>query len=77
LAASFPVILGIIGDKFASRSGTAFGVALTIALTGNIIINYGFGIVGKTMDFTAFPPILAGLGILTFTFLIISTKKNN
>lgn len=77
LASSFPVILGIIGDKFARRSGTAFGVALTIALTGNIIINYGFGIIGKVIDFTAFPLILGGIGILTFIFLIISIKKTN
>ncbi|HEX5654633.1 MAG TPA: MFS transporter [Chitinophagaceae bacterium] len=43
IAAGFPVILGYIGQLYASLSGTAFSIAFVIALGGNMIINYIFG----------------------------------
>lgn len=43
LAGGFPVMLGILGDRFAGRLGTAFSVALVIGLTGNMIVNYLMG----------------------------------
>ena len=43
LAGGFPVILGYVGQLYANLSGTAFSIALVIALTGNTIINYAFG----------------------------------
>jgi len=42
LAAGFPVILGYVGQMFASLSGTAFSIAMVIALIGNFIINFAF-----------------------------------
>lgn len=45
LAAGFPVMLGIVGERFSAISGKAFSVAFTIALTGNILINYLMGII--------------------------------
>ena len=49
LAAGFPVILGYVGQLYATLSGTAFSIALVIALTGNTIINYLFGLVADTV----------------------------
>ncbi len=43
LAAGFPIMLGIVGQKFQELSGTAFSLAFTIALSGNMIINYAMG----------------------------------
>lgn len=46
-AAGFPVMLGLAGVRFAEFSGTAFSIILTVALAGNIIINYVTGIIVK------------------------------
>src|SRR5690606_29358150 len=45
LAAGFPVMLGFAGARFAELSATAFSIILTVALAGNMIINYVTGIV--------------------------------
>lgn len=47
LAAGFPIMLGIVGEKFKELSGTAFSIAFTIALLGNMIINYSMGVVAQ------------------------------
>ena len=45
MAAGFPVMLAIIGSLYSAFSATAFSVAMSIALIGNILVNYGMGIV--------------------------------
>jgi MFS transporter, FHS family, glucose/mannose:H+ symporter len=47
LASGFPVMLGFVGDRYSELSGTAFSVVLFIALFGNILVNYGMGIVAQ------------------------------
>lgn len=44
LASGFPVMLGFVGNLYAAVSGTAFSIALTIALIGNMLINLAMGI---------------------------------
>lgn len=48
LAGGFPVMLGILGERFAERSGTAFSVALVIGLAGNMLVNYVIGIIARS-----------------------------
>jgi MFS family permease len=45
LAGGFPIMLGILGKKFAQRSGTAFSIALVTGLIGNMLVNYLTGII--------------------------------
>jgi MFS transporter, FHS family, glucose/mannose:H+ symporter len=45
LAGGFPLMLGFVGERFAHLSGTAFSFVFTIALLGNMLINYLMGIV--------------------------------
>ena len=45
LAGGFPLMLGITGKYFADFSGTAFSFVFTIALIGNMLINYLMGII--------------------------------
>jgi MFS transporter, FHS family, glucose/mannose:H+ symporter len=45
LAGGFPVMLGILGERFAQRSATAFSVALVIGLLGNMMVNYLMGVI--------------------------------
>ena len=45
LAAGFPVMLGFVGSLYAAVSGTAFSIVLTIALIGNMLINFTMGVI--------------------------------
>ena len=45
LSAGFPIMLGFVGSRFKELPGTAFSIALVIALLGNILVNYIAGIV--------------------------------
>lgn len=47
LAAGFPVMLGITGGLYADVSGTAFSIVLTIALVGNMLVNFTMGVVAE------------------------------
>lgn len=48
LAATFPVCFSILGEKYKQMSGTAFSVALVIALIGNTILNKIVGALGAS-----------------------------
>ncbi|HEY5390889.1 MAG TPA: MFS transporter, partial [Hanamia sp.] len=41
LAGGFPLMLGLVGDRYKELSGTAFSLVFVIALLGNMLINYG------------------------------------
>jgi len=45
LAAGFPVMLGFVGNLYADVSGTAFSIVLTIALIGNMLVNFAMGVI--------------------------------
>jgi len=75
LAAAFPIVLGIIGDRFVRWSGTAFGIALTIALMGNISINYVTGIITESFEINSYSWVLVITGICTTTLILISFSK--
>lgn len=45
-AAAFPTILGIVGERYAALSGTAFSLAIAIALTGGMLMPWTAGILG-------------------------------
>lgn len=75
VSATYPVILGIIGRQFAALVGTAFGVAMTISLLGNTLINYSIGRI--TPDLSLYPPIAIGcVAAMAALFLIhLATSK--
>ncbi len=45
LAGGFPIMLGMVGNRYRELSGTAFSFVLVIALIGNVLVNYWMGIV--------------------------------
>jgi fucose permease len=45
-AAMFPTVLGFIGDRYTSLSGTAFSVAIAMALCGGMLMPYAAGVLG-------------------------------
>ncbi len=48
MAAGFPTMLGIVGNRYPNLSGTAFSFVFVIALLGNMLVNYSMGIVAET-----------------------------
>ena len=47
-AATFPVVLALVGDRYASLSGTAFGIVMVMALTGGMLLPYFTGVLGES-----------------------------
>ena len=62
LAAGFPVMLGLVGNLYADVSGTAFSIVLTIALIGNMLVNFIMGIIVEAYG-------VAHLTTMTFVLL--------
>jgi fucose permease len=67
-AATFPVVLGFVGDRYAQLSGTAFSIVMVMALTGGMILPYLTGVLGATYglrgSFAIVPVALAVLASL-------------
>ncbi len=79
LAAGYPVMLGLLSDRFQNRAGTAFSIVLAIALLGNMILNYLMGILAGSVGITAYP-ILGLAVIITMGLLclyIFNSKQTN
>jgi fucose permease len=74
LAAGFPVVLGMVGDQFAAWTGTAFGVVFSIALIGNIIINYLTGVAAELWTIITFPIIYVISGLLMLILILVAFR---
>jgi fucose permease len=64
LAAGFPTMLGLVGNRYPDLSGTAFSFVLVIALLGNMLVNYAMGLIAENYG-------IENLVIFTFAELII------
>ena len=45
-SATFPTVLGMVADRYAALSGTAFGVVMVMALTGGMSLPFVTGLIG-------------------------------
>ncbi len=73
LASTFPVILSIIGGHYPKLSGTAFSVALVIALTGNTLLNQLTGHLSQHFGIQTYPyTMLIAIGMMLILFRTIS-----
>jgi fucose permease len=74
-AATFPVVLGLVADRYAALSGTAFSVVIVMALTGGMLLPYSTGALGAVYglreSFLIIPAALALLAAL----LVAVTKR--
>lgn len=82
VAAGFPIMLGLLGERFPELSGTAFSVAFVVALLGNMLINYATGWTIHEYGVSALKNIsivvIAGMAIFTlFIFNLIKNKREN
>lgn len=76
LSACFPVIMGQVAGKYTRLSGTALSVVLVLALLGNMLCNYGMGIVAQSLGTGVLPMVIAG-GLLIQLLLIIAAINSN
>jgi len=73
-AAVFPVILGMVGDRYPAISGTAFSLVIVMALAGNSLINYLTGVISGIKGIGIFPYILITSLILMIVIYRIITS---
>lgn len=77
LAAGFPVMLGFVGSLYAQVSGTAFSIVLTIALIGNMLVNFIMGIVAENYGvehLTTMAFVLFSAMVVLAVFILRETK---
>jgi fucose permease len=60
LAATFPIVLSYIGDRFPQESGTAFSAIFVAALLGNMVINKSFGYVAQIHGIQQYAKVMLG-----------------
>jgi fucose permease len=77
LAGGFPVILGYVGQLYANLSGTAFSIALVIALTGNTIINYSFGLFAEKYSIGNLPLAICACAVCMIVLLHFTKQRIN
>lgn len=48
MAGGFPIMFALIAERYKDISATAFSFALVIALVGNMLLNYGMGLIAHS-----------------------------
>ncbi|MEO7964064.1 MAG: MFS transporter, partial [Gemmatimonadaceae bacterium] len=72
-AAAFPALLGIIGERYAALSGTAFSLAIAIALLGGTLMPWVAGLLGARYGMRgSFVLVPAALVLLAILLLILT-----
>ncbi len=81
VASTYPIILNIVRQEYMCLVGTAFGIAMTISIIGNTLINSSVGIVADAMSLKVIPYMMI-LSIIIMIILfkihsILISKKTN
>jgi len=74
-AAVFPVVLGWLGERYQALSGTAFSIALVMALTGGMLLPYATGLISERFGMRASLIIVPIALLLSSTLLTIVTAR--
>ena len=75
LASTFPVIFSILGSRYPTLSGTAFSVALVVALIGQNVMNSTMGIASQQLGSVIYPYFMMGSLCLMLLLFKITLKK--
>ncbi len=75
LAACFPVLMGYVAGRYTQLSGTALSMVLVMALVGNMICNYGMGLIASAFGTGMLPVVIAGGVFLQLFLLLLVLKK--
>lgn len=76
LAAVFPVVLGYVGDRYAKFSGTAFGIAFVLALSGGMTLPYATGALGDAHGLrTSLVIVPLGIAVMAVVFGLVRHSR--
>ena len=74
-AAVFPLVLGLVGDRYPALSATAFSIAISMALVGGMTLPYVTGLLGDRHGLRAsFLVIPASLVAQTVVFALVRRR---
>lgn len=77
MAAGFPVMYAFVGKLYPAMSATAFSFVLVIALIGNMLINYGMGLIAEHygIQYLTIAIWLEVIAMMLLCFLILPGTK--
>ena len=76
VGATFPVVFNYLGGAFKELSGTAFSIAIFVALCGQFTFNKIIGVLFDGGHFDYFPVAMAFALVMIMVLLPIAKKKN-
>lgn len=76
-AATFPVVFGWLGERYQALSGTAFSMALVMALTGGMILPYTTGLLSERYGMRASLLIVPIALVLAALLFAIATSRGH
>ena len=74
-SATFPTVLGIVGDRYASLSGTAFGIVMVMALAGGTTLPFVAGVSSAALGLRAALMIVPIALVLLVTVLTLAQAR--
>ncbi|HJP60559.1 MAG TPA: MFS transporter, partial [Gemmatimonadaceae bacterium] len=77
-AAIFPTVLGFVGDRYPNLSGTAFSIAIAMALCGGMLLPYATGALGTRYGLrNAFVMVPTALIIQALLLGVLSRRRRS
>ena len=74
-AATFPTVLGFVGERYAELSGTAFSIAIAMALCGGMLLPWIAGVIGGAYGMRgSFVIVPVALVILALLLTVLSRR---
>ncbi|HEY9480563.1 MAG TPA: hypothetical protein VIP79_10770, partial [Gemmatimonadaceae bacterium] len=74
-AATFPVVLGFVGDRYEQLSGTAFSVVIVMALIGGMLLPYATGVLGAVYGLRGSFIIIPTALVLLAALLLVVIRR--
>lgn len=74
-AATYPVVLGFVGDRYEQLSGTAFSVVIVMALIGGMLLPYATGALGGVYGLRGSFLIIPTALVLLAALLFVVTRR--
>ena len=77
-SATFPLVLGLVADRYAELSGTAFSVVMVMALTGGMTLPYVTGVLGASYGLrSSFLIVPLALVLLAVLLSFVSARSSS
>ncbi|HET8653940.1 MAG TPA: MFS transporter [Longimicrobiaceae bacterium] len=75
-AAAFPVVLGLVGDRYTALSGTAFSIVFVMALTGGSLLPYLTGVLGAEYGMRGSLLVVPACLVLQLALLVVVLRRS-